>query len=76
MIGEQCKFCISVYLNFACLPRTKHGSVVSEIMFYMIRINQTNISYWSLSYAVRDWSLITGGGGYKTGGGAFEVLPL
>ena len=27
---------------------------------------------------VRDWSLITGrgGGGYKTGGGAHEVLPL
>ena len=25
---------------------------------------------------VRDWSLITGRGGYKTGGGAREVLPL
>ena len=26
---------------------------------------------------LRDWSLITGGGGYKTGGGgAHEVLPL
>ena len=25
---------------------------------------------------VRDWSLITGRGGYKTGGGAQEVLPL
>ena len=27
---------------------------------------------------IRDWSLITGrgGGGYKTGGGAREVLPL
>ena len=26
---------------------------------------------------LRDWSLITGrGGGYKTGGGAREVLPL
>ena len=24
----------------------------------------------------RDWSLITGRGGYKTGGGAREVLPL
>ena len=23
-----------------------------------------------------DWSLITGRGGYKTGGGAHEVLPL
>ena len=26
--------------------------------------------------ALRDWSLITGRGGYKTGGGAREVLPL
>ena len=28
--------------------------------------------------AIRDWSLITGsgGGGYKTGGGSREVLPL
>ena len=27
---------------------------------------------------IRDWSLVTwkGGGGYKTGGGACEVLPL
>ena len=26
---------------------------------------------------IREWSLITGrGGGYKTGGGAREVLPL
>ena len=25
---------------------------------------------------IRDWSLITGRGGYKTGGGAHEVLPL
>ena len=25
---------------------------------------------------LRDWSLITGRGGYKTGGGAREVLPL
>ena len=25
---------------------------------------------------LRDWSLITGRGGYKTGGGACEVLPL
>ena len=25
---------------------------------------------------IRDWSLITGRGGYKTGGGAREVLPL
>ena len=25
---------------------------------------------------VRDWSLITGRGGYKTGGGACEVLSL
>ena len=25
---------------------------------------------------VRDWSLITGRGGHKTGGGAREVLPL
>ena len=25
---------------------------------------------------VRDWSLIMGRGGYKTGGGAREVLPL
>ena len=29
------------------------------------------------SGGLRDWSLITGrGGGYKTGGGAREVLPL
>ena len=27
-------------------------------------------------YSLRDWSLFTGGGGYKTGGGAREVLPL
>ena len=28
-------------------------------------------------YIIRDWSLITGRGGYKTGGGgAREVLPL
>ena len=26
--------------------------------------------------AIRDWSLITGRGGYKTGVGAREVLPL
>ena len=26
--------------------------------------------------ALRDWSLITGRGGYNTGGGACEVLPL
>ena len=26
--------------------------------------------------ALRDWSLITGRGGYTTGGGAREVLPL
>ena len=25
---------------------------------------------------IRDWSLITGRGGYETGGGAREVLPL
>ena len=25
---------------------------------------------------VRDWSIIMGRGGYKTGGGACEVLPL
>ena len=25
---------------------------------------------------LRDWSLITGRGGYKMGGGAREVLPL
>ena len=25
---------------------------------------------------MRDWSLIWGGGGYKIGGGACEVLPL
>ena len=25
---------------------------------------------------VREWSLITGRGGYKTGGGGREVLPL
>ena len=25
---------------------------------------------------IRDWSLITGRGGYQTGGGAREVLPL
>ena len=25
---------------------------------------------------IRDWSLISGRGGYKTGGGAREVLPL
>ena len=30
-----------------------------------------------LNLKFRDWSLITGrGGGYKTGGGAREVLPL
>ena len=27
-------------------------------------------------YSFRDWSLITGRGGYKTVGGAREVLPL
>ena len=32
----------------------------------------------AIYYGLRDWSLITGrgGGGYKTGGGAREVLPL
>ena len=34
--------------------------------------------YKGCSHKIRDWSLITGrgGGGYKTGGGAREVLPL
>ena len=27
-------------------------------------------------YTIRDWSLIAGRGGYTTGGGAREVLPL
>ena len=37
-----------------------------------------NISYLLSSTlpTLRDWSLITGKGGYKTGGGAREVLPL
>ena len=29
-----------------------------------------------ITIEVRDWSLITGRGGYQTGGGAREVLPL
>ena len=28
------------------------------------------------AHDIRDWSLITGRGGYKTGGGAHEALPL
>ena len=36
------------------------------------------LRFWSIDAGkvLRDWSLITGRGGYKTGGGAREVLPL
>ena len=40
---------------------------ISEIVFF-------NFNF--LHRYFRDWSLITGRGGYKTGGGAREVLPL
>ena len=33
-------------------------------------------NYYVVDIHIRDWSLITGRGGYKTGGGAREVLPL
>ena len=63
-------------LSIACLPR--------QAKFGLEQLTpEANLLQWAgkQSYVlansiIRDWSLFTGRGGYKTGGGACEVFPL
>ena len=59
-----------------CLSQNKIQNILKPCNSLATVVKQGWLAIFKVE--VRDWSLIPGrgGGGYKTGGGAREVLPL